>query len=265
MGILKRIGRLFRGFLSLFVSGVEAENPKALLEAEIQDFNKARADFNENLAKQGGLIRRLQGQIEEEQKKFTILTQRVKALMQAGDNAKAQTLALQRQETQALIKQNTEQLEAAERLFKQLSRQRDTFVDAARKRIEKVKGKISAAEMAEAQAKLTELASNAVFDPTNQGLAGIEERLDERITNAQGKTRVAVEAIEGDAWVVTEAESNALEAAALDDFRREFGMAPPAIDAEFAEVPKPNLLAAPAERIELGMPVTETVKVPAGD
>ncbi len=53
MGIFRRIGALIKGFLSLFISGVEKQAPKALLENEIQSFNTARATFNENLAKQG--------------------------------------------------------------------------------------------------------------------------------------------------------------------------------------------------------------------
>ena len=259
MGIFRRLGRLWRGFISLFVSGVEAQNPRALLEAEIQDFNKARASFNENLAKQGGLINRLKAQIDEEQKKLIILTQRVKALMQAQQMDKAQTLALQRKETQALIAQNTEQLEAAESLFQQLTRQRDTFVKQARVRIEKVKGKISAAEMAEAQAKLTELASDAVFNPDGQGLANLDEKLTERISNAQGKVRVATEAVQNDAWVVTEQESKALEQAALAEFASEMGMAAPPIDAKFVETPL--LEAGEEERVELGVPTPQKVGV----
>jgi len=259
MGIFRRLGRLWRGFISLFVSGVEAQNPRALLEAEIQDFNKARASFNENLAKQGGLINRLKAQIDEEQKKLIILTQRVKALMQAQQMDKAQTLALQRKETQALIAQNTEQLEAAESLFQQVSRQRDTFVKQAKVRIEKVKGKISAAEMAEAQAKLTELASDAVFNPDGQGLANLDEKLTERISNAQGKVRVATEAVQNDAWVVTEQESKALEQAALAEFASEMGMAAPPIDAEFVDTPL--LEAGEEERVELGVPTPQKVGV----
>ena len=35
-----RIGRLFRGFLGLFISGIEEANPEALMEAARQEFRQ---------------------------------------------------------------------------------------------------------------------------------------------------------------------------------------------------------------------------------
>lgn len=261
MGIFRRIMGLVRGFLSLFVGGIEKQAPKALLENEIQSFNQARATFNENLAKQGGLIHRLKTQIEEEKKKFAMLTTRVKTLMSSGQTDKAAQLAQQRADTKLLVAENETQLAEADALFRQLTRQRDTFVKQARGRIEKIKGKISKAEMAEAQAQLTEIASDAVFNPDGQGLASLEEGLDERISEAHGKTRVATEAIEGDAWVVSEEEQAALEHNALADFAAEMGMAAPPVDAEFEEV-RYQLPAPSAENtIELGTPARAKVSV----
>jgi hypothetical protein len=50
MAIFARIGRLFRGFLNLFVSGLEARNPEALMEAARQDFRDKMARYNTALA-----------------------------------------------------------------------------------------------------------------------------------------------------------------------------------------------------------------------
>lgn len=38
--MFRRIGNLFRGFLSLFVSGLERKNPEALLEVEKENLRK---------------------------------------------------------------------------------------------------------------------------------------------------------------------------------------------------------------------------------
>jgi hypothetical protein len=40
MGFFRRLARLFRGFLGLFIGGIEKQNPKALLDAHVQDFQK---------------------------------------------------------------------------------------------------------------------------------------------------------------------------------------------------------------------------------
>ena len=38
--MFSRIGRLFRGFLGLFISGIEEANPEALMEAARQEFRR---------------------------------------------------------------------------------------------------------------------------------------------------------------------------------------------------------------------------------
>ena len=51
MAIFARIGRLFRGFLSLFISGLEESNPEALMEAARQEFRDKMAQYNMALAR----------------------------------------------------------------------------------------------------------------------------------------------------------------------------------------------------------------------
>ena len=53
------MGRLFRiikGWFLRLIGSAEDANPRAILEAEIADFHKASAQYNQNLAKQAGMI-----------------------------------------------------------------------------------------------------------------------------------------------------------------------------------------------------------------
>ena len=79
--------------------------------------------------------------------------------------------------------------------------------------------------MAEAQAKLTEAMTDANFNPDGTGLSSLEDKLDERIANAQGKVRVATEMSELSDFNVTEAEQSALEQQALAEFAAQMGLA----------------------------------------
>ena len=60
-----RIGRLFRGFVSLFISGIEESNPEALMAAARDDFKTKMAHFNTALARMAGIAERLKGQVKE--------------------------------------------------------------------------------------------------------------------------------------------------------------------------------------------------------
>ncbi|MEY3898623.1 MAG: hypothetical protein RLZZ214_4145, partial [Verrucomicrobiota bacterium] len=44
--MFRRLSNIFRGFLGLFVSGLEKRNPEALLELEKENLRKQIAQFN---------------------------------------------------------------------------------------------------------------------------------------------------------------------------------------------------------------------------
>ena len=237
-----RLWRLIKGWFLRLIGKAEAASPRALLEAEIADFNKATAQFNENLAKQAGLIERLKRQIADAEKKERILQERARAAYTAKQMDKAGHFALLLKETRQQLEENRMQLQAAEQLYQNLRRQRDVFVRDARARIDRIKQKLSQAEMAEAQAKLAEMASSVQFDAEGKGLAELEEKLEERISDARGKVRVATEGAEASPWSVTAEEQSALEQAALADLAAELGLEPPPTVADQApETATPEL------------------------
>ena len=232
-----RLWRIVKGWWLSLVGSAEEANPRALLESEIAEFHKATAAFNENLAKQAGMIERLKAQIVAEQKKLEMATARAQAAYTAKNMERAGQLALTVKETRREVEENKVQLKDSDELYENLKRQRDTYVKEARARIDKIKSKISKAEMAEAQAKLTEMASDVVFNPDGTGLASLEGKLDERIANAQGKVRVASDQLETDEWAMTEGEQKAMESAALAEFAASMGLEAPAGTAPVAAAP----------------------------
>ena len=232
-----RLFRIFKGWWLRLIGKAEAANPKALLEAEIAEFQKATATYNENLAKQAGMIERLKSQIAADEKALELLKARAQAAYAAKQMDRAGALALQVKDKSRETEENKVQMKAADELYKNLVRQRDVYVKEARRKIDEVKSKISKAEMAEAQAKLTEVASATAFDMSGAGasLDRLDEGLNERISNAQGKVRVAGDAMQSSGLVQTEEEQKALEAQALAEFAAQMGLAPPAVAKSVAD------------------------------
>ena len=62
--MFRRIANLFRGFLGLFISGLDRQNPEALLEVEKENIRKQIANYNQGLAAHAGLCERLMSQVE---------------------------------------------------------------------------------------------------------------------------------------------------------------------------------------------------------
>ena len=62
--MFKRLSNIIRGFFSLFVGGVEKQNPEALLELEKENLRKQIANYNQGLASHAGLCERLISQVK---------------------------------------------------------------------------------------------------------------------------------------------------------------------------------------------------------
>lgn len=230
MGFWARLAKVFKGFGALFIRKIEKENPRALLEAEIVAFNEAVADYNKNLAKQAGLVERLKNQVARQKKELEALKARITANYTAGNIELAGRLALQAKQLQAQLAENEVQLKDGEEMYANLTRQRNVYVREAQAKIGDIKQKLSQAEMAEAQAKLAEMATTTAFDMAGSGatLERIETDLDERIAEAKGKARVSLDSTANGEWTMKEGEEKALEQQALAEFAAAMGLGAPA-------------------------------------
>ena len=57
--MLKRITNLVRGFLGLFIGGIERKSPEALLDVEKENLRKEIANYNRGLAAHAGMCEEL--------------------------------------------------------------------------------------------------------------------------------------------------------------------------------------------------------------
>ena len=156
--MFSRIANLFKGFLSLFVSGLERQNPRALIEAEKENLRKQIARFNDNLATHAGFCERLMRQVKNLEQQERDLTAKAAANLKVGNRAAAGQYALQLKTVKEQLEENRKQLEAAEETFKKLVKSRDVSVQEAQEKIEKLKRMLTETEMLEAQAELQEMA-----------------------------------------------------------------------------------------------------------
>jgi phage shock protein A len=225
-----RISNLFKGFFSLFISGLERENPRALIEAEKENLREQIARFNDNLATHAGFAERLMRQVKNLEKQERELSAKAAANLKAGNRAVAGQYALQLRTVKEQLEENRQQLEAAEETYKKLIKSRDVAVKEARAKIDTLKRMLSETEMLEAQAELQEMASGMISSIGGSGdtLDRVEEYLNERRDKAAGRARVASSTIDTTEVDMMEAEQSALADAALNEFAAAYGIDVPA-------------------------------------
>lgn len=230
--MLKRLGNLVRGFLSLFVSGLEKANPKALIEAEKENLRQQIARFNENLASHAGFVERLMRQVKKLDVQERELAAKAAANLKVGNRAAAGQYALQLKTVKDQLEENRSQLEAADATFKKLVKSRDVSVREAKAKIESLKRMLTETEMLEAQAELQEMASGMISEIGGSGdtLGRVEEYLSERRDKAAGRARVASSTIDTTDVELKEAEQEALADQALSEFAAAYGLDMPATE-----------------------------------
>lgn len=234
--MFQRIGNLIRGFLGLFIGGLEKANPEALLEVEKENLRKQIAQYNQGLASHAGLCERLIAQVKRLETDERELRAKAGAQLRAGNREAAGQYALRLQTIQRELGENRKQLEDAEKTYQELIRARDVSIKQAQKKIEDLKFSLSDLKIKKATAELNEMASGMISTIGGSGdtLDRLHSMVEEEREKASGRARVAKDSLDMSGVMLKESEQKALEDQALADFAAAEGMAldpKPVIDA----------------------------------
>lgn len=224
--MFQRLGNLIRGFFGLFISGLEKQNPEALLEVEKENLRKQISEYNKGLSSHAALCEKLMSQVKREESELKELTAKATAHLKAGNRKLAGEYALKLQKLKAEHTDNVAQLEDAEKTYEELKRARDLSITAAKEKIESLKRDINETKIAKATAELNEMAAGMINEIGGAGdtLNRLEEMVREEKEKASGRARVARDSINSTELDMMEAEQDAMEEMALADFAAEAGI-----------------------------------------
>lgn len=226
--MFRRIATLIRGFLSLFISGMERQNPEALLEIEKENIRKQIANYNQGLAAHAGLCERLMTQVKRLEQEERELRAKTAANLRAGNHDLASQQALRLQTVQRELAENRTQLESAEATYKELLRTRDVSVKAAQAKIDSLKSSLDDLKIKRATAELNEMASGLISQIGGAGdtLNRLHGMVEEEREKASGRARVARDSLHSASdFEMQEQEQKALADQALADFAAKEGLA----------------------------------------
>jgi phage shock protein A len=220
MAIFARIGRLFRGFLGLFISGIEERNPEALMEAAREEFRNKMAQYNLALAKMGGVAERLKGQVKGKAARAQDLERRILANHSAGNMELAGSLARELQELKADLATDTTELQESEEAYQLNLRQAKVAQQEFQDKVRRLEKQLSQVQIKEAQAEAATALSSVAFKVGDLGdtMKTVEEILQKRYEVSAGKARVARDMVDVGAIQEKEGERKALEQQALAEF-----------------------------------------------
>jgi phage shock protein A len=218
--MFNRVANLFKGFLSLFISGVERRNPEALLEVEKENLRKQISQYNQGLASHAGLCERLMAQVKKQEAEERDLRAKTQAHLRAGNREAAGQYALRLQGVGRELAENRTQLQQAETTYKDLTKARDVAITSAKAKMEALKGAIEDMKMKKAMAEMSEMASGMIGQIGGAGdtMNRLQEMVEDERNKAAGRARVARDSLDMGQVNIKEAEQQALADQALADF-----------------------------------------------
>lgn len=227
MAILARIGRLFKGFVNLFISGVEERNPEALMESARQEFRDRMAQYNQALARMAGVAERLKSQIKSKTIRAQDLERRIMANHSAGNLELAGSLARELQELRADLSTDTLELAETEEAYQANLRQAKVAQKEFEEKISRLDRQLSQVKIKEAQAEAAGALNNVAFKVGDLGdtMKTVEDVLAKRYEMSAGKARLAKDMVDMNSIQEKEGERKALEQAALAEFLAGKGVA----------------------------------------
>jgi phage shock protein A len=220
MAIMARLKRLFSGFISLFVSGLEEKNPEALIEASRQEFRDRMAQYNAALARMAGIAERLKTQITAKTGRAQDLGRRIMANHQAGNLELAGSLARELQELRDDLGTDTQELKDTEDAYQANLRQARITQKEFEDKLRKIDKQLSQVKIKEAQAEAASALGNVAFKVGDMGdtMKTVEDVLAKRYEVSAGKARVVKDMVDMNSLREKEGERKALEQTALAEF-----------------------------------------------
>jgi phage shock protein A len=229
-----RMGRLFRGFLGLFISGIEEANPEALMEAARDEFRGRMTQYNLALARMAGVAERLKSQVNSKATRAQDLERRILANHRAGNMELAGALARELQELKADLGVDSEELKETEEAYQANLRQAKLAQREFEDKVRRLEKQLSQVKIKEAQAEAAAALSSVAFKVGDLGdtMKRVDEILQKRYEVSAGKARLAKDMVDMDAIQEKENERKALEQVALAEFLASQGIqATPAAEA----------------------------------
>ena len=215
-----RLSRLFRGFLGLFISGLEEANPEALMEAARAEFRAKMVQYNLALARMAGVAERLKAQVKGKVVRAQELERRILANHTAGNLELAGTLARELQELKVDLEVDSQELKETEEAYDVNLRQAKLAQREFEDKVRRAEKQLSQVKIKEAQAEAAAALSNVAFKVGDLGdtMKTVDEVLQKRYEVSAGKARLARDMVDIGKVQEKENERKALEQVALAEF-----------------------------------------------
>jgi phage shock protein A len=200
MSFFQRVARLIRGFFSLFISGVEEKNPKAMLEDLKNQLNEAKIRYNTTTANIIAREKVALAKLKNAQKELEECQRLIQEAKKQGNRELALQLLIQEENLQATLQTTQAAYEAIRAEADAARREFENFQAEMFQKMSQIEQLKAQADLAELKKEMNVLRSNYATEggagAINEGLKQAEEIITGRLAKEEAISELGKNSID---------------------------------------------------------------------
>lgn len=222
-GFFERIGNLWSGFLSLWISDKEAKNPEAVYEAAIDERIKRHRELKKAVSGIVYLRNKTQGELEIRERDYKEVMSQIPVALDTGDDEVALVLLQKKAELEKAIEGLRADLD---KVTKQADEAKESLV-AFQGEIEKLRRErdemLAKKASAEARIQIQETLDGLSTDADIKALENVRESIQKLHAEADVGTEVKGDSLDARLKKIKEKTVDASARAQLDELKKQMG------------------------------------------
>ena len=221
MGIFDRLANVWRGFLSLWVSGIENRNPEAVYEAAIDERVRKHRELKKAVSGIVYLRNKLSNELEEMERELKDVMTQLPIAIEDGEDEVALVLIQKKDELTSKIESHSAELQ---KVSDQAEEAKSGLL-AFQGEIEKLKREkeqmLAAKANAEARIRIQETLDGLSTDADVKALDGVREHIDKLKAEADIGSEIQGDSLDAKLSKIKEKAANSSARAQLAEMKRQ--------------------------------------------
>jgi phage shock protein A len=239
VNIFERIGRLIRGFFSLFVGGLEEKNPKAMLEDLKNQLNSAKVRYNTTTANIIAREKVAAAKLKSANKELADAESLIQEAKRQNNRELALQLLIQEENLQAMLSTTQQAYDSIKIEADNARKEFDNFQNEMFQKMSQIDQLKTQADLADLKKEMNSLRSNYATDggagKLNEGLKAAEEIITGRLAKEEAVSELGSNSIDAK---MRDLKASANKSRAEDKLAALFGDTPAHTDSEEGRVVK---------------------------
>jgi len=221
MGFFDRLGQVWKGFLSLWISDIENRNPEAVYESAIDERIRKHGELKKAVSGIVYLRNKVQTELEQKEKEVKEINLQIPIAVEEGEDEAALVLIQKKEELDTSIAELRVELEKvstqAEESKKRLLQFQGEIQKLKREKVEMLAKKANA----EARIKIQETLEGLSTDADIKALENVRETIQKKVAEADVQGEIKGESLDDKLAKIRAKTANASARAQLEEMKKQ--------------------------------------------